>query len=390
MNSQDRILIAGGGIGGLATALALAERGIASTVIDKATSFGEVGAGIQMGPNFLKALTFLGLADAVLARAFQPSALVMRDALDASDVVRVALGAPFAAHFGAPYALIYRPDLHHVLLDAARAAREIDLITECALTHLDQDPRGVTATTSHGTERWRAVIGADGLWSATRSYVLADGPPVVSGHIAYRAVLPRAAVPDDLWSPEVTLWAGPRTHLVHYPLRGGALFNLVAVFHSTDYAEGWDAAADPAALHAAFAGQRPEVLDLLARIDTWRMWVLCDRPPVKHWSKGRVTLLGDAAHPMLQYMAQGAAMATEDALCLARHLAAADDPAPAFEAYAAERYKRTARVQLTARFYGDIYHASGVARELRADMLGGKPPQAAWPGMAWLYGHDPC
>jgi 2-polyprenyl-6-methoxyphenol hydroxylase-like FAD-dependent oxidoreductase len=183
------------------------------------------------------------------------------------------------------------------------------------------------------------------------------------------------------------IWAGPRTHFVHYPLRRGELYNLVAVFHSDKYVEGWNAEADPKELFARFKGQRPEVLRMLERIETWRMWVLCDREPIKEWSKGRVTLLGDAAHPMLQYLAQGAAMAVEDAVCLAEKVAAQPHDLPAaFEAYVQQRYLRTARVQIMARVYGEFYHARGVAAELRNQFLQSRSVDEAYDGIAWLYG----
>ena len=231
-----------------------------------------------------------------------------------------------------------------------------------------------------------ALIGCDGLWSVVRQQMLGDGPPRVSGHIAYRAVLPRAEVPDDLWQNNVVLWAGPKTHLVHYPLRRGELYNLVAVFHSDRYEEGWDVYGDPAELKRKFADERPEVKRLLDKIDVWKMWVLCDREPIREWSRGRVTLLGDAAHPMLQYLAQGANMAIEDAVVLAAYAElTGGDFASAFQKYQEARYLRTGRVQITARYYGDIYHAAGVVSELRNQWLG--EPSAGPPGqaMAWLY-----
>jgi len=193
-------------------------------------------------------------------------------------------------------------------------------------------------------------------------------------------------VPEDLWRPDVVLWAGPRTHFVHYPLRRGELYNLVAVFHSDRYEEGWNEVGSADLLWQHFKGQRPEVLRMLERIETWRMWVLCDREPVKNWSKGRVTLLGDAAHPMLQYLAQGACMATEDAVVLAEKAAATPNDLPAaFKAYEQERYLRTGRVQIMARVYGDFYHARGVTAELRDLALAGRTPQQSYEGIAWLY-----
>jgi len=225
------------------------------------------------------------------------------------------------------------------------------------------------------------------MWSVIRERIVGDGKPRVSGHIAYRAVLKRSEVPADLWRPDVVLWAGPRSHFVHYPLRRGELYNLVAVFHSDHYAEGWNEEGSADLLWQHFKGQRPEVLRMLERIETWRMWVLCDREPVKNWSRGHVTLLGDAAHPMLQYLAQGACMAVEDAVVLAEKAAASPNDLPAaFKAYEQDRYLRTGRVQIMARVYGDFYHARGVTAELRDLALAGRTPQQSYDGIAWLYG----
>jgi salicylate hydroxylase len=200
-------------------------------------------------------------------------------------------------------------------------------------------------------------------------------------------VLRRDEVPDDLWKPDVILWAGPRTHFVHYPLRRGELYNLVAVFHSDRYVEGWNTEGDASLLMEHFKGQRPEVLRLLERIDVWKFWVLCDREPIKTWTKGRIALLGDAAHPMLQYLAQGACMAAEDAVWIAEKVAETPSDLPAaFRAYQDTRYLRTARVQIMARVYGEFYHARGPAAELREMMFAGRTPEQAYDGIAWLYG----
>jgi salicylate hydroxylase len=262
------------------------------------------------------------------------------------------------------------------------------LETDRTVAEWEQDDDGVLVTLQSGEQlRGRALIGCDGMWSKVREKIVGDGKPLVSGHIAYRAVLKREEVPSDLWQSDIILWAGPRTHLVHYPLRRGELYNLVAVFHSKRYVEGWNAEADAGELWAHFEGQRPEVLRMLERIETWRMWVLCDREPVKEWSHGRVALLGDAAHPMLQYLAQGACMATEDAVCLADKVSARPDDLPAaFRAYAQQRYLRTARVQIMARVYGEFYHARGPAAELRNMLLGPRTPEESYAGIAWLYG----
>ncbi len=388
-NGRD-FLVAGGGIGGVAAALALARQGFAVRVLEQATELRELGAGIQLGPNVMRAFDRLGVRDAVMADVWEPGALEMRDALDGGTVTRMPLGAAFESHFGAPYAVTHRHDLLHTLLDAARAETLIRIEPGRHVEDWTEDADGVRVRLRDGeTLAGGALIGADGLWSQVRGRLLGDGPPIISGHIAYRAVLAREDVPDDLWLPDVVLWAGPRTHLVHYPLRRGALFNLVAVFHSDKYVEGWNTEGDRDELMARFAGQRPEVMRLLERIEAWRMWVLCDREPVRTWSRGRVALLGDAAHPMLQYMAQGACMATEDAVRLADEVAATPDDLPAaLHRYAEARYLRTAKVQVMARIYGEFYHASGVRAELRRQILGGRTTEAAYAGMDWLYGRD--
>jgi salicylate hydroxylase len=382
------ILIAGGGIGGLAAAYALARKGFAVRVLEQAPEFKELGAGIQLGPNIFRAAEKLGLKDALLADVWRPGALDMRCALSGERITRLALDARFNERFGQPYAVTHRADIHAVFLEACQTSNLVKLENNRQVEGYEDDANGVTVTLHSGERvRGRALIGCDGMWSKIRDRIVGDGKPRVSGHIAYRAVLKRDEVPTDLWQPDVVLWAGPRTHLVHYPLRRGELYNLVAVFHSDRYVEGWNAEADAGELWAHFKGQRPEVLRMLERIETWRMWVLCDREPVKDWMKGRVTLLGDAAHPMLQYLAQGACMAAEDAVVLAEKVAEAPDDLPAaFRAYVQARYLRTARVQIMARVYGDFYHARGPTAELRNQMLGPRTPEDANEGVAWLYG----
>src|SRR5712692_7173095 len=383
------ILVAGGGIGGLAAAHALALKGLPVRVLEQAPEFHEIGAGIQLGPNIFNALERLGLKDAVLADVHRPPAMEMRCALSGERVTRIPLDDPrFKAKFKQPYAVTHRHDLHSVFINACTSNNLITLETNRTVEDFEQDDDGVTLTLQSGERvRGRALIGCDGMWSKVRDKIVGDGKPLVSGHIAYRAVLKRDEVPKDLWSPDVILWAGPRTHLVTYPLRRGEIYNLVAVFHSKRYVEGWNAEADAGELWAHFNGQRPEVMRMLERIETWRMWVLCDREPVREWSKGRVTLLGDSAHPMLQYLAQGACMATEDSVCLADKVSESPDDLPAaLRAYVQQRYLRTARVQIMARVYGDFYHARGPAAELRNEMLGARTPEQSYEGVSWLYG----
>lgn len=382
------ILVAGGGIGGLITAFALARQGFAVRVFEQAPEFREVGAGIQLGPNIFRVLDKIGLKEAVLGLAHRPSAQEMRDAITGKLITRIPLGPDFSKRFGQPYAVSHRADIHGILLNSCLGNDLITLETSRRVDGFEDRADGVTVTLENGEQvKGRALIGCDGMWSTIRERIVGDGKPRVSGHIAYRAVLKRDEVPEDLWQTDVVLWAGPRTHFVHYPLRKGELYNLVAVFHSDRYTEGWNEEGSTDLLWQHFKGQRPEVLRMLERIETWRMWVLCDREPVKNWSKGRVTLLGDAAHPMLQYLAQGACMAAEDAVVLAEKAAAMPNDLPsAFKAYEQERYLRTGRVQIMARVYGDFYHARGVTAELRDLALADRTPQQSYDGIAWLYG----
>lgn len=381
-------MIAGGGIGGFAAALALARQGRAAHVIEQSTELKEVGAGIQLGPNVFKMFDALGVTDAINETAVFPDALVMMDALCGDEVTRIPLNTEeFKSHFAFPYGVIYRPDLHQVFIDACEREPLVSVSLGTKIKGFADQGSHVEVTLEDGTKiDGSALIGADGLWSTVRQELVGDGAPTVSGHIAYRAVLKTEEVPETLRNNSVVLWAGPKTHLVHYPLHRSEIYNLVAVFHSDRYEEGWDVFGDTDELQQKFQNQHPAVHAMLDKIESWRMWVLCDREPIKDWSKGRVTLLGDAAHPMLQYLAQGACMATEDAVCLASKVAEHGDDLPAaFQAYQAARYLRTGRVQLTARLYGDIYHAQGVTAELRALMLSGRQPAQAYQGMSWLY-----
>ena len=381
-------LIAGGGIGGLVTAYALALKGFPVRVLEQADDFRELGAGIQLGPNIFRVLERIGLKEAVLADAWRPGALTMRCGLTGKVITTMPLGEQAAKYFGQPYAVTHRADIHGVYLKACREHPLVTLETERSVEDFDDSGSSVTVMLKGGARvQGRALIGCDGLWSGIRQKIVGDGKPRVSGHIAYRAVLRRDEVPEDLWQPDMLLYAGPRTHFVQYPLRRGELYNLVAVFHSDHYVEGWNSIGDKQLLYDHFKGQQPNVLRLLERIETWRYWVLCDREPVKNWSKGRVTLLGDAAHPMLQYLAQGACQATEDAIWLAEHVAERPDDLPAaFQAYQQRRYLRTGRVQIMARVYGEFFHARGVTAELRDSMLGARTPEQAFEGINWLYG----
>jgi len=380
------ILITGGGIGGCAAALALSLKGYTSIVMEQSSEFGEIGAGIQLGPNVHKMFIRLGIKKEIQDMAFYPENIFMNDGLTGELITQVDTGEKFRERFGAPYGVIHRADLLDILLGACRASDLITMLTSTKVVDYEENGDQVKSITENGNNHeGSALIAADGLWSQIRPKIVGDGDPRVSGHIAYRAVLPIEEVPEFAKNNDVVLWAGPKFHLVHYKLRRGELFNIVAVFHSDRYEEGWDAFGDPEELKDRFVDAREEVQTLLAKIESWKMWVLCDREPVKTWSKGRVTLLGDAAHPMLQYLAAGAGMAIEDSVVLADLLEKNDSNIEkSFVDYQDTRYLRTGRVQTMARIYGELYHAGGVVGELRTQMLKGKDPQN-YDGIAWLY-----
>jgi 3-hydroxybenzoate 6-monooxygenase len=383
---QEPVLILGGGIGGLAAALALAKIDVPTVVIEQAKEFGEIGAGIQLGPNGYRALKTLGLEGEAMKLGVFPDELVFMDSMTGTRITTIPTGDAFQRRFEFPYTLIHRSDLHSTLLNAAKKNDLIELVTSAQIDDITEGPT-VTVTATDGRKfQGSALVGADGLWSRTRQLVVGDGTPVVSGHIAYRAVLPTSSVPEKYRQNAMILWGGAKHHLVQYPLRGGELFNLVAVFHSDKYAEGWDTTGDAAELHRRFADACEPVQALLSKIDAWRMWVLCDREPVKNWSKHNITLLGDAAHPMLQYLAQGACMAMEDAVVLSRTVAQSRDDLPAaFQYYQQQRYLRTGRCQVMARVHGEFYHAEGVKAEMRTIMLSARTPEQSYAGLDWLY-----
>ncbi len=390
MSAETRpILVVGGGIGGAATALALSLKGRAVCVLEQ-RDFTEIGAGIQLAPNAFRVLEQLGLTEAIHAVASFPDNLITMDGVSGEEIARTATGPEFRARFSYPFAMIHRADLLSVIVDACRKSPLVTLVPSRKIVDVEDRGDHVVARADDGVAyEGAALVGADGLWSVVREKIVGDGRPAVSGHIAYRTMLPMSAAPPARRTNEVVLWLGPKTHLVHYPVRAGALFNMVAVFHSDRYHEGWDTYGDVDELRERFAGTRDEVQELLALVDSWRMWVLCDRPPVDNWTAGRMTLVGDAAHPMMQYLGQGAAMAMEDALCLSKMVDANGDRyADAFRAYNDKRRARTARVQKSARQYGEMYHAEGEARERRNAALRGRRPEEFHERRAWLY--DVC
>jgi len=383
------ILISGGGIGGLAAALGLANKGYAVTVLEQAASLGEIGAGIQIGPNAFHALDRLGVGPAARAKAVYVDALVLMDALSDEQVCAIPLDEPFRQRFGNPYAVIHRADLHGVLVEGCRAHDRVTLRTGARVAGYDQDKARVWAKLVDGGRlEGRALIGADGLHSPVRAQVVGDGAPVVSGHTTYRSVIPTAMMPEALRWNGATLWAGPKCHIVHYPLQGWKVFNLVATVqnNATEAVAGEPVPTD--LVRQSFDHLAPRPQSIIHAAQSWKRWVLCDREPQERWVDGRVALLGDAAHPMLQYMAQGACMAMEDAVCLAETVAAAvGDIGAGLEAYRERRLPRTTRLQLSSRAMGEyVYHPDGARRLARNAWLKAKSPTDFFDSIEWLYG----
>lgn len=385
MTAQPEILIAGGGLGGLACALALARKGRRVRVLEKAAQFGEIGYGIQMGPNIHRVMQALGVMDALEPKAVFPDALVMMDSVSGEEVTRIALGDAFVRRYGYRYFVIHRSDLHGTLFDACRRHEEIALEASKGLVKFAERDGGVLVTCEDGSERFgAALVGADGLWSPTRRQIVNDAPRQ-TGHTVYRGLVPVDAVVDRQFLDSMVMWCGRDTHLVQYRLRGGTVMNNVAVFVSPRFRRGEKAFGQPDELHEMFAPAVPRVREMLKYISLERNWVLHDRDPVTNWTAGRATLLGDAAHPTLQYLAQGACMAFEDGLVLASEVARhGDDLHAAFLAYQARRMNCTARVVLSARFFAEVCHAGGGARQLRNDLLGRRSPDDPWEA-DWLY-----
>jgi len=402
MNQQ--VIVAGGGIGGLACALALARQGVPTVLLEQAAAFGEVGAGLQLGPNATRVLADWGLSDALQACAAFPDALRVRDAHGGNDLGQLRLGAMAIARHGQPYATLHRADLHALLLAAVQAHELTELRLNTRLASFTESPEGVVTTLDDGSAlTGHALLGCDGLWSRVRSQLLGAQPVRASGHLAYRGMVRAADLPVVLRANVVTAWLGPRMHVVHYPVRGGEWMNVVAVVHGVlGQGHGGEAGSDPQGwTHEARAAdlQRalgPACADLLSMIDAvpaWSLWALNDRPAMAgahEHAQGRVALLGDAAHPLRPYLAQGAAMAIEDAWTIGRLL----KPAPApndwpsvLTRFADIRWQRNARVQQHSQRNGRIFHATGVVRF-------GRDAAMRWLGEAlldnpWLYDGPP-
>jgi 3-hydroxybenzoate 6-monooxygenase len=383
-----KVVVAGGGIGGLAAALGLANKGCSVIVLEQADEFGEIGAGIQLGPNAFHAMDYLGVGDKGRAQAIYIEALIMMDGMTGERVFYGPLDETFRKHFGNPYAVIHRADLHGAFLEACRCHQAITLINRERVIGYDNIPSGARVCTEAGNVyEAGAVVGADGVRSKIREQLTGGDSIRLSGHVAYRAVLPLEKMPEDLRWNAATLWAGPKCHMVHYPLQGWRSFNLVATFVTDVQNVGSNELGKREEVLSRFANIVPKARKLLEIPNEWRRWVLGDRDPIPNWTDGRVTLLGDAAHPTYQYFAQGACMAMEDAVCLADKFAKSEgDLAMAFQAYEADRIPRAYRVVLSSRELGRVYHADSVERLVRNAWLKDKTPEQFYSSMQWLYG----
>ena len=385
------MVIVGGGIGGLAAALAAARAGREVRLLEQAPAFAEVGAGIQLGPNVVRVLQGWGLGDALRRVAAFPAQLEVRNALTAETLGVLPLGEHAVARYGAAYATVARADLHTLLLQAVQT-HPVDLQLATILTQVQQDADGVHLQTAGG-DRWQTplLVGADGLWSRVRQHLLPQAQPRATGHLAFRAMVRQDSLPVMLRSQVVTAWLGPRFHAVQYPVRGGEWLNVVAIVqgHVEGDPQSWDHSANAAELRARLANAQAPLLDLIHTINDWRLWPLYDRPPIARateQAQGRIALLGDAAHPMRPYLAQGAGMAIEDAQQLVASLEAQPTAVPAALAhYAQSRWQRNARVQARAIRNGKIFHLQGplrVGRDASLRLMGERLLD-----VPWLYGY---
>lgn len=383
---KDPVIIVGGGIGGASAALALSRKGIPSIVLEQATVFRELGAGIQMPPNAFRAFERLGVVEQVLSVAAFPEALILMDAISGEQVVKVPVGLPeFKQRFKYAYALMHRGDLLEVLIDACRASPLVQLRTGTRVVDFEDHGSKVVVITEGEKIEGSAVIGADGLWSLTRNKIVSDGQPLTEGDIIFRAVIPFEEVPSELYQTSVVMWGGPFMDFAHYPLRRGEIYNMAAIFRVPLPEDGSTPKGTAEQLMERFERACPAVRALVPKLDTSRQWVLYERPAIRDWFKGRVALLGDAAHAGYHYIAQGACMALEDSVVLADVMAESSTIEEGFRRYRDARYLRTARVQFTARQFGDLYHADGINRELRREVLGKLPAQKIFDNLSWVF-----
>ena len=387
---ESQYLIAGGGIGGLTSAIALARQDLKVTVLERSDFRDESGAGIQLGPNATRLLERLGLLEAIEQVAFRPSAIFIFDGLSGRCLAEIPLGTYAEARYGAPYLTLHRADLHAVL-HAACEVRETIALSPCFdLTGVEETEIRVNAIAADGrVAEAPALIGADGIWSEIRTLIAPQARLLFTGATAWRTLLPRGELKHPFDAPVVSVWLGPNTHLVHYPVRGGKELNVVAVTEGGSDTRGWNQAGDAEALQSAFANWCKESKALLEKAPSWRCWSLYRLSGLPSWTSGRITLLGDAAHPVLPYLAQGAALAIEDAVTLAKCLKEFEGNAlTAFPRYEAARKERATRVAERSERNGKHYHMAGALRVARNLMLHYRPGERLLGRFDWLYGES--
>ena len=387
MSDSDAILVVGGGLGGLTAALALGRQGRRVRVLEATPELGAIGYGIQLGPNVFPMFARLGLIEALLAQSILPRACVMFDALTGAEVTHIPNDPQLRARFGAPYVVIHRVDLHKILLDACRATGTITLEPSTSVVDYTQRDDGVTLTTEDGRKiDGVALIGADGLRSLVRARIVNDGEPKPVGYVAHRTIVPIGEVPAGAQRDVSALWVGPGFHMVHYPLRDNTLFNIVAVFRTDTHGDKGDSAFNASEVERTYQTAHPVMKSRLEKMDLKRRWTIADRDPVRHWSQGRVTMLGDAAHPALQTFAQGACMAIEDGVTLAAMVDIAEgDFAAAFKRYEQLRVVRTGRVVLEGRRLWQGYHAEGIDRDVWLQAFSERSEADVLACLSWLY-----
>jgi 3-hydroxybenzoate 6-monooxygenase len=381
--TEPDVIIVGGGIGGLSAAFALTRKGLNVRVLERSAEFAEVGAGLQLAPNCTRILGDYGLLDEAKRLGVLPAGMVMKDALDGTVLTSLDL-RHLQRRYGSPYLVMHRSDLHGLFLRACQRAG-VDLRTSQHVTEYENTGSGARVTLADGTGHAASlVIAADGLHSAARQRLVGD-QPVNSAYVAYRGAVPIEKVRENnISETDVVVYIGPRCHFVQYPLRGGEMFNQVAVFESARALAGEEDWGTPDELDAAFAhttGNIQRGLPLMWRDRWWRMF---DRDPIETWVHGRIALLGDAAHPPLQYIAQGAIMAIEDGWVLAEHLAATQDADAALAAYQAVRPEHCRRVLTTSRAWGKLWHLDGDQRDRRNQILRARDPHD-YSFTDWLY-----
>lgn len=384
---KNPILIVGGGVGGMTCALALAKKNIPSIVLEQAAKLREAGAGIQFCPNTFKVLDYLNIASAFKEIAIFPENLRYVDGLTSKEILKLPLGNDIVAKFKHPFGSFHREEMLHAFVDECKKSSLISFVTSAKVVKVEETTDGVIAHTDGGQSyKGDALVGCDGLWSMVRRFIVGDEAPRNSGQIIYRGVVEKEKMPSGLELDDIVHYVRPHAHLVFYPIGKKGLFNISAIFQSDRFPDDREIEGKPEELYRWFSGSHPKVMEILDRVDTSIMRPLCDRNPRSCWTKGRMTLLGDAAHATLPYLTSGAGMAVEDAVVLADCLGKyKNDYTAAFKAYEEKRYLRCAYVQYFSRAYGDVHHSTGVARELRNHLLAKRSVEENYQWISYLY-----